>query len=377
MSTEAPSFDGARQELFYQLSAYQFLRVVGPCRIPENARQNEAITFFHGTAIQLPPPGSAEETQAARSKVWFKKLSCQLASRTARFGPLVVHTHPDVIPDAGDVLMGKVVPNDRPSDGRDRDRLQVFYTHVNHLHRLLHIVVNGTSVSELALAHELRVRRPVNKGVDDAWALARLILFGNVQVFADQHRRMLPERQQMKLSTDALTFVHDTSVHLEDTSVWEAFVRLVPDAQPPTPRTPPPPPQPVVRPLHLTQPQSHNYNHGYDGGDNSFVGKRRKCTSSATTPAYMPVSPPYNPPLPLSPPPPLPLSPPQSPPYAPQSPPYVDDDEYDPCNPEYQYTAPVPTMQTPYTIESVLSLLQAVNQVQNRNAGVIADAVNQ
>ena len=406
MSTEAPSFDSARQELFYQLNAYQFVRVLGPCRIPDNARQNDAITFFHGTAVKLPPPMQTNEGAASssRNKVWFKKLSPQLVSRTARFGPLVVHAHPDVIPDAGDLLMGKIVPNDRTGDGREsKDRLHVFYTHVHHLHRLLHLVVNGTSTSEQALAHDLRVRRPVNKGVDDAWALARLILFGNVQVFADQHRGLLADRLCMKLSSDPLTFVYDTATHLEDMTVWDAFVKLVPEAQPPAPRTPAPPPMPIVRPLQLQL--SNGSPHC---NDNAFVGKRRKrqhyeqhyeqhYDDEAQTPPYMPVSPqlplsplpplpvppfplsplpplpplppsPCMPPLPLSPPLPPSPPPPMSPFFEPVSPPPPHqqhmDDEYDPYNPGYGAYAP----HTQYTVETVLSLLQAVNQVQAQNA---------
>lgn len=399
MSTEAPSFDSARQELFYQLSAYQFVRVLGPCRIPENAQQNNAITFFHGTAVTLPPLVAASDGgQHGRNKVWFKKLSPQLASKTARFGPLVVHTHPDVIPDAGDLLLGKLVPNKRASDGRDsKDRLQVFYTHVEHLHRLLQLVVSGTSASEQALAHELRVRRPVNKGVDDAWALARLILFGNVQVFADQHRGLLPERQRMKLSSDALTFVYDTATHLEDMSVWDAFVRLVPDAQPPAPRTPAPPPLPIVRPLQL----SHYGPSQSPPRNDGFVGKRRKrevypqhmYDDEAVSPPLPPLSPlppfpplPSLPPLPPSPPPlqsPPPPPPPRSPPYFPRTPsplpplsPFFQPvspppaqqvyDEYDPYNPGYDALMQ-PPVQTQYTVETVMSLLQAVNQLQSRS----------
>lgn len=413
MSTEAPSFDTARQELFYQLSAYHFVRVVGPCRIPDNARQNDAITFFHGTAVKLPPPVPPSDGDGGhgRSKVWFKKLSPQLASRTARFGPLVVHTHPDVIPDAGDLLMGKLVPNDRMADGREsKERLQVFYTHVHHLHRLLHLVVTGTSTSEQALAHELRVRRPVNKGVDDAWALARLILFGNVQVFADQHRGTLPERMRMKLSSDPLSFVYDTATYLEDMSVWDAFVKLVPEAQPPAPRTPAPPPMPIVRPLQLTHAPSHSsqFSQSY-GQDDSFVGKRRKrrfnepeTSHQPETPPYSPVSPPryyqphmhhsaHSPPPPMSPLPPPPLSPfmpplppvpplpplPASPPpplspcFQAATPPPVDVyDEYDPYYPAYDahMATSVPPTPTQYTIETVMSLLQAVNQVQSAGA---------
>jgi hypothetical protein len=343
MSTvEAPSFERARLELYQLLSSWSFVRVVRPCVQGDNG-------YFHGTGVK---------DDGAR--VWFQKMRGDVSGEEGRIGPLLLKTHPDVMPRPGDVLMGKSVPTNQRSD-----KLLFYFTYASHVEKLKVLVEQGTAQTEAQLAHELRARKPVNGGVDDAWALARLVLFGNVKAFAEQHRG---KPATMRLSCDPLTFVHTCAIDLDDPSIWDAFVTLVPDAVPPVP---PPPPQPIVKPLNLQAAAL-------------FVGRRRAPPSPPKSPPFYDYmkrtraeSPPYKP-----------QSPPfydysgkgggESPPYNPATPPYSPrqggmEEPYSPSSPGF-YNLPPPLPQSPpppppppattYTVESVLSLLQSVHAVQ-------------
>lgn len=340
MSTvEAPSFERARLELYQLLSPWSFVRVVRPCVQGDNG-------YFHGTGVQHDG-----------ARVWFQKMRPEVSNEQAQVGPLTLKAQPDVMPRPGDVLMGRTVPTKQRSD-----KLLFYFPAAGHVEKLRVLVEQGTTQTEAQLAHELRARRPVDGGVDDAWALARLILFGNVRAFAEQH---LETSTTMRLSCDPLTFVHTCATDFDDPSIWDAFVALVPDARPPVP---PPPPQPIVRPLNLA-------------AASQFVGRRRAPPRSPQSPPFYDYmkptqvfnsypggeSPPYNPTTPP------PLSP-MAEPYSPTSP------GYDGCTsssfmPPLPLPPPAPLSppppQTPppvpYTVESVLSLLKSVAAVQAQN----------
>jgi hypothetical protein len=387
MSTTAPSFDAARMELYGQLAHFSFVRVVRPCVVPDDPRGNPrepgGIPYFHGT-------GSLIADQGQGSKVWFKKMQRELADEAFTLGPLTVKALVDMMPRVGDVLMGRVTPSPKGSD-----KLLLYFAPANHVHLLMDLVLRGTSKSEMQLQHELRAKHPVNGGVDDAFGIARLILFGNVRAFAEQHTGAgSPTTHPMRLSCSPLLFVHKCAVDFQDPTIWSSFVALVPDAQPPPPPlppTPPPPlspPQPTVAPLNLAAlpPPLLHASH-----QPSFVGRQRRpppvCTQRSygtyepVSPPYRPASPPYVPyePPPASPPfrartPPSP----QSPVYHPTTPPRAQraqcDTSYDrpgAYSPPLPMTPPPPlsstnSTQQRYTVESVLSLLQSVAAVQQR-----------
>ena len=233
----APTFDTARVELFKSLSQWVFARVLHPCTVPTEATQKQE-GYFHGIAI-------AEDGDNGRQRIWFKK---HVSRRQSVFiGPVKVEAAVDAcIPEPGDVLMGKLAPSTaNPKDGKKAQspKFVVWYPMTNHLLTLLTIVRNGTTTSESALCNELRPPRPsvsfgckkkrvVPKGDDDTWALARLILFGNINVFAEEHQNA-DQGPRMNLSYPPLEFVYRCSSFFGDATIWSRFKEVVPGAEEP------------------------------------------------------------------------------------------------------------------------------------------------
>lgn len=256
---EAPTFTRARQELYGLLSRYTFGRVVR-CTVPADGKQyvgdKLSITYFHGLATKMEykqlPVGSRPV------KLWFKKAPADAQKQTLHVGPLSLDAaDEEYVPRPGDVIVGNVVPSDRrrqPSESRDfesggggagqgapesNDRFTYWHPHAASLECLLNFLYNGTAIPEAQLAHELRSRK--KGGEDDVWAVARLILFGNVAAFAAQHVGALSGVKPMRLSMPPLDFVWNCATKLDDETIWQKFVELVPDAQPPRPPSPPEP----------------------------------------------------------------------------------------------------------------------------------------
>lgn len=311
----APSFDVARRELYAQLTQWTYAHLTRPCSVPPATARDERdpYPYFHGTAV-------TKEHQ----RIWFKRVPVDQAARmpTLRLGGLSVHPPEETyVPGPGDVLAGKVeqVTRSRPpgKEGKEQnDRFSSWYGPVNYLQSLLTLVCNGTELSEAQLAHELRIRRPYNQGVDDAWALARIVLFGNVDVFAKQHMNTLAAERPMRLSTSPLEFVYNCAHGLDDDSIWQAFVKLVPDARPPVVREDAVKVAPLMMPPMQTAPSSY-----------SPVRTHRTHHAHHSAP-YPPR--PRSPPFYAQPPPSPPHYVPQSPPhYVPQSPPqYAPEPQY-------------------------------------------------
>lgn len=376
---EAPTFTNARRELYTQLSRYTFGKVVR-CTVPLDGQMRVGdqvtVTYFHGLATKLEhrplAPGSRP------TKLWFKKPPPDAQQRPLILGPLQLDAADDqYVPRPGDVIMGNVVPSDgarrnpkEPRDSRDgagvpesNDRFTFWHPHAACLEYLLNFLYNGTALPELQLAHELRSRR---KGAeDDVWAVARLILFGNVAAFAQQHVEPDAVKRPMRLSVPPLEFVWKCATKLDDDSIWAKFVELVPGAQPPVP-APSVEPE-CIKPAPLIIPPL------FGPGDEppvrpsaptAFVGRARRAKADTSTfspppppppalgsasyshfDAYSPDSPSYYPPPPSHPVPPHPVPhsvphyspPPHSPyhygSYTPQSPPH---------HPTYQQQHPTP-----------------------------------
>lgn len=408
---EAPSFNHARQELYSQLVRYTFGRVVR-CTVPPDGQtrvgDQVTVTYFHGLATKTEhrpqPPGSRPV------KLWFKKPPPDSPQRPLVVGPLTLDPADDhYVPRPGDSIVGHVVPSDGGGGGRRRpgvppphqapgeereqnDRFTYWHPHAACLENLLNFLFNGTALPEAQLAHELRSRK--KGGEDDVWAVARLILFGNVRAFADQHLGVSTKLRPMRLSTPPLDFVWKCATKLDDESIWMKFKELVPDAQPPQEQLPLPAPTPVVvAPLfgassNFEPPMVH-------------VGRTRRAAAAPSYPsyaaappppppvyadeddygfgAYTPQSPGYTPRSPTYSPhaPPgggasaqqqRPYSPSDSPPYCPTTPPY----QSPPTPPPYQHpplTPPYHPNPQPYpavpsvSAESVLKLLQRVDSM--------------
>jgi len=268
---EAPTFETARGELYALLEDWTFGKVLRQCVVPDDAREESAdgkqiITYYHGMAATLRTPNQ-NDTQR---RIWFKKPLQD--DDPVEVGPVVVPpAESDFVPKPGDTLMGKVVENSR--SGRQGWRYVRWYPHARSLHALFNLVRHGTSKSETQLSHDLRVRG----GNDDTWALARLVLFGNVAAFAEQHLQQVQQdgtdskKRNMRLSIPPLEFVHVCAQRLRDDSIWTEFVKLVPDAVPPPRRqavqrssaASAEPSRPVVRPF-VPPPRQQSYTQQFE-----------------------------------------------------------------------------------------------------------------
>ena len=372
----APTFDTARVELYKSLNQWVFARVLHPCTVPTgpsptgpSARATQKQQgYFHGIAI-------AEDGENARQRIWFKK---HVSHRQSVFiGPVKIEAPQDAfIPEPGDVLMGKLAPSTaNPKDGKKAQspKFVLWYPMTNHLLTLLSIVRNGTTTSETALCNELRPPRPsvsfgckkkrvVPKGEDDTWALARLILFGNINIFAEEHQNA---RQGMNLSYPPLEFVYRCSSFFNDATIWSRFKEIVPAAE-----------EPVdsessclsnddedddERGTHTTskqtvQPITHPWSlHGKPAGYSADLYSRYSADVDVVLPdAYDPFNPDgKNPPLPQTPPPACPVSPvysPFTPPASPKSPAPPVSPPYFPVTPPGSpaYSPVTPPVSPPY-----------------------------
>jgi hypothetical protein len=348
---EAPTFDAARMELYTQLSSYVFVRLPRRAAVPPERTGESQNGYYHGVAHCLTPEGS-------NGRVWYQKTA--MAQRPIHVGPLTVQPpSPDdpYVPLAGDVFMGKTVPphsgaQRRGGEGEKNDRLVNWVPFADPWFHLFNLVCNGTAKTEDALAHELRVRSKT--GPDDVWALARLVLFGNVRVFADEHKGSVDKKGPMRLSMPPLHFVHACATSLRDESIWTEFVKLVPDAVPPAPpapvqvqSAPPPPPRPIVRPL--ARPMSLEESMARTRGDYSAGYSAGHQASHQVE--YNPESPAYHQPSYQAA---QPHSPPYQPSYQAHSPTYQSSYPHSPTyQPSYQaqpspYQPHSPAYQTPY-----------------------------
>ena len=240
---EAPTFDNARMELYRWFNGWVFARVCRPCTVPADARKIingvETITYFHGIATTL--TGGSQRSE----RVWFKKPPTFSTPAPLKLGPIKMHESNDgngdedeeakveadvFAPSPGDILMGKL--DERDSDGKKLVKFGVWYPHAAPLWSLYNMVCNGTAKSELELHYDLK-NTASTAGKDDIWALARLVLFGNVRAFADDYLSKKTPTGRMKLSCQPHEFVFRCSLFFEDASMWEAFKHLVPDVPQP------------------------------------------------------------------------------------------------------------------------------------------------
>ena len=286
-------FDSARETLAGLLDGWVFGKVRS-VKTPDAEK-----TYFHG--ILDTPKG----------RVWFQQS--KQARRAFKLGPMTLPETME-IPKIGDVVMGRVDGAVR-KNGKNAPLLD-WYTNAGCVRALAKVCFNGTQKVEFQLLGDMR-----NDSNDDAWALCRLVMFGNVRAFADMHTA--GKNTGMRLSVPALDFVHAAAELLCDPSIWDAFLALVPGASPPSKMEPPSPPPRAVSefdppPFQLPPPSSSLY-----------------CPPYAYCPTYCPTSPPR---LPASPPY-CPTSPPRlpaSPPYCPTSPPRL------PASPPYCPNTPPP-----------------------------------
>jgi hypothetical protein len=110
------------------------------------------------------------------------------------------------------------------------------------VYELAKALVSKTPVSEASLKPKLRLAG--SEGQDELWALARLILFGNVAAFDPQSQFPMALRRPPAL------FVQECAMRLNDDSIWQKYVDVCPAVKialaPPLPIAAPPPPPPEL-----------------------------------------------------------------------------------------------------------------------------------
>ena len=238
----------------------------------------------------------------------------------------------------------------------------MWYPCVNHLFVLRSVVCTGTTLSEDALCRELQPNRHRKtfsaalppKGDQDTWALARLVLFGNVEAFTTC---------SMNLSYPGLEFVYRCSVFFGDNAMWDRFKQLVPDAEPP-----------MEEGCNDTNDEDDDESSCLTNDEDVVVRRAPPLpppSAQPVSPVFTPASPPYCPTTPprsdspvflaTTPPPTTP------PPYDPCSPGYNSTSAcYDPCSPAYSaYTTTYNVPPAPPKILSLEDIQKIINEVQN------------
>lgn len=246
----APTFEAARKTLHAILSQWTFSTMETQCTVPKDcvdvSPEGElVITHFFGTAVETPPTVAPSRRRGRGRRVWFKQAARKTSAVAVGPAELLPQSKSRV-PVPGDVIVGHTQANDR---GRGGLRYAWWNGAAKPLWHLARLVQCGTEVDE----EDLRDMLTAWDGREDMWAVARLVLFGNVQCFAemhnDPHGATRPPR--MSLGCPAANFVKQCAAHFMDGTIWVEFLKLAPSAA--TPREPPPralPPVPTWEEAH-------------------------------------------------------------------------------------------------------------------------------
>lgn len=203
--------------------------------IPEQDRQRARIAWRHYF-------GFTDEG------IYFQKdnyhgLDCDI-SLTMDFSNWGNHTGGWDKPEVGSLIGGEVVETPKGK------RFKRWFDCLPEFKFLVDIILNGTTLTEDELARKL-----VTKGYPDKyWAIARLVLFDNVQAFVDELKpvdwekedtrplhpahgmftgtvmysgeRLTVNHRGMYLPMRVPQFVHEISYRLNEPRWWEEFKRL-------------------------------------------------------------------------------------------------------------------------------------------------------
>ena len=337
-TTTAPSFAFARQVLADLFGNWTFAAVTKPCMIPaDEGYATGHVKHYFGTAEERSP---TDVGGSSRRRVFFQKMARHADAFWV--GPAIV-LEPAELPQPGDMLVGLAEPNTAPSKS-GRTFSGVKYTSWQAGGRpaweLARIVTLGTALSEAALQHALRTKTA--GGSDEMWAVARIVLFGNLRAFHPS------EPPTMALRKSPSAFVHECAIRFSDPSIWTHYANIFPEVvapaaaaapttfrpyrRPPAPCTIMPLPPPALTPDEMFARELH-----------------LKHVRMMEPSPYAPHTPPDSPP---------PTYVPTSPPFAPTSPPYA------PMHldiPELPELLPPPAAAAPaLTLQSLRELLQAV-----------------
>lgn len=310
MSLPQP-FEAARMVLDQLIGDLTFCRLERGCTIPDKERDAGLSiaplggSYFHGTGSQRL---WGAQTGRRPRQVWFNRNTRR---REGLFiGPArIPSSSGGHVPSPGSTLVGLT---QQSSSRGARWQYAWWCGGAEPLWKLGNAIRNGTALTEQELRTELHLDL-CSGGEDDLFALARLVLYGNVTVFAHQAMGYELQEPPMSLSCgNAYEFVCGCAHALRDPSIYHAFMRVYrePMLQPRQPSIPPQPSPPSPPQLSGLLPSAFT---AFGDGNNLVMTQLHALAEELTVRRSQPPSPPY---CPTSPPP-----SPSSPPYCPTSPP--------------------------------------------------------
>ena len=231
-----PSYTKARECIYSMLDGWTFCRVERDATIP---REDTDSGYYHFMATSI-----KNEENNSKTRVWCKKTTMAGTSLPLRIGPVMFSTtDPDYVVRARDIIVGKIVERKQPKQQeggasstkkpRTRYELVSWYPQAKALLEFYDVLVNGTKHTESQLAHKLRIYNN-NEANDDLWAVMRLVMFGNVAVFAAMAKENILQvvhGRPMQLRTSATSFIRQCAKGFCDQNIWKDFIELVPEAE--------------------------------------------------------------------------------------------------------------------------------------------------
>lgn len=231
-------FVQAHQTLHGLLQRYTFSVVARDVVIPDKAKEVTAehglrVTYYHGTAEERIVSLNYRERPKS---VWFNKSGRAKDLKIAGVVTLCAGP-PHALPNVTDMLVG-IAETSAPEPGKPK-RSGMHYTMwemgATPVYELAKAVVSKVPLSEATLKPKLRLAG--SEGQDELWALARLVLFGNVAAFDPQSQFPMALRRPPAL------FVQECAMRLNDDSIWQKYVEVCPAVKM---ALAPPPPSPIV-----------------------------------------------------------------------------------------------------------------------------------
>ena len=260
----AKSYDGCRRALHEVLKGFCFARITSVSQPPPRPGA-EGTIFFHCEALEVFPTLEAGKRAASEPRIFYFDKFMRSKTNTVSLGaasvvdtPLGGH-HISCVPNLGDIVMGTPMANTKP-----KARVpMVLINWINNASPVMHLarmVKFGTRCTEAEIREKLqqpaslfaervlsstaastidgvskRAAELAKAARDDLWALARLILYGNIPLFVTLHEQEEhgadPSGRLLAISMRAKAFVELTSFRLKgDMDMVVDFLAAVPQA---------------------------------------------------------------------------------------------------------------------------------------------------
>ena len=262
-------FSRARRKIHECLSErFSFIEVTRVEYKAENVRTIDGrfhVDYYFGFGDEIVLPSKKGPEKAPRRKVFFsskeRKVSLFLGAtefpdaslkpwHSSRSEPLRKITDISTIPSTGDIICGEIVnshslPTTRgrhhsssssaPLSGTTAPKpkspfeMKQWISNASPLLHLRNVIAFGTKKKEFELAKILKS----DDGSHTAWAIARAILFGSLDAFADEWeaievgKRGKEDGSTMKLWLDPLSFLSCVALSWGDTEMERVFSEVV------------------------------------------------------------------------------------------------------------------------------------------------------